>query len=112
VGQKFAVLESSHAESYHHYRLAIVSGGRREQIEWALRSSPIAHLCAVVVSAKDTRPGKPEPQIYQVALERVNGADPAVVPLFRPEECVVTEADGVLRNWGEVSFERLEGLFR
>ena len=126
----------------HRYRLAIASGGRREQIEWALRGNPIAHLCAVVVSAEDTTLGKPEPQIYQVALERMNGTDPAVVPLIRPEECLViedskagiqaarragmkvvalattypaehlTEADSVLRNWGEVSFERLEGLFR
>ena len=72
----------------------------------------------------------------------VNGADPASVPLIRPEECLaiedskagiqsahraglkvvalartypaerLIEADCVLRNWGEVSFKRLEALFR
>lgn len=72
------------------YRLAIASGGRREQIEWALRETPIAKDFAVIVSAEDTTIGKPDPAIYELALKRLNGVEPRP-PLMRAAECLAIE---------------------
>jgi beta-phosphoglucomutase-like phosphatase (HAD superfamily) len=53
-----------------HYRLAIASGGRRNQIEAALRGTPIENDCVVIVSADDVQVGKPDPAIYEYECER------------------------------------------
>ena len=74
-----------------HYRLAIASGGRREQIEFALRETPIEKDFTVIVSAEDTRLGKPDPAIYRLALTRLNAAAPRPRPPIRPPECLVIE---------------------
>lgn len=124
-----------------HYRLAIASGGRREQIVWALQGTPIEQDFAVIVSAEDTRVGKPDPEIYRLALRGINDSGQAPSHPVRPEDVLViedsmagiraahgagmkvlalattyqidqlTEADCVLTGWGEVSCERLERLF-
>lgn len=70
------------------YRLAIASGGRRSQIEEALRGTPIEDDFLVVVSAEDTGTGKPDPEIYQTVLHRLNAT--SAVPL-RPGDCLVIE---------------------
>ena len=72
------------------YRLAIVSGGRREQIELALRETPIEKDFAVIASAEDTAIGKPDPAIYELALKLVNGVEPRP-PLIKAEECLSIE---------------------
>ncbi|ULA62390.1 MAG: Beta-phosphoglucomutase [Nitrospira sp.] len=68
--------------------LAIVSGGRREQIDRALRGTAIERVIELIVSADDCPVGKPDPAIYLLALKRLNGA---TQPLLRPEECLVVE---------------------
>ncbi len=73
------------------YRLAIASGGRREQIEFALQDTPIAEDFAVLVSAEDAEVGKPDPTIYRLTLERINAVEPRPRPSIRPEECAVIE---------------------
>jgi len=73
------------------YRLAIASGGRREQIEFALRDTPIEKDFAVLVSAEDTAIGKPDPAIYRLALTRLNTVEPRPRPLINPGECLVVE---------------------
>jgi beta-phosphoglucomutase len=73
------------------YRLAIASGGRREQIEFALQDTPIAEDFAVLVSAEDAAVGKPDPAIYRLTLERINAIEPRPRPLILPEECAVIE---------------------
>ncbi len=73
------------------YRLAIASGGRREQIEFALRDTPIEKDFAVLVSAEDTAIGKPDPAIYRLALTRLNAVAPRPRPSIGPEECLVIE---------------------
>ena len=72
------------------YRLAIASGGTREQIEFALRDTPIEKEFVVIVTAEDTDIGKPDPAIYELALKLLNGARPKP-PLIKAEECLVVE---------------------
>ena len=72
------------------YRLAIATGGRREQIEFALRGTRIEQSFGVIVSAEDTLTGKPDPAIYHRALKLLNRAEPRP-PLIRAAECLVIE---------------------
>ena len=72
------------------YRLAIASGGRREQIDDALRKTAIEHDFELIVSADDCALGKPDPTIYLLTLQRLNERCREPVPLV-PEECVVIE---------------------
>ena len=69
-------------------RIAIVSGGRREQIERALRGTEIERAVELIVSAEDCPVGKPDPAIYLLALQRLNDSKR---PLLKPEECLVIE---------------------
>lgn len=71
-------------------RLAIASGGRRQQIEFALAGTPIEKDFSVMVSAEDTAIGKPDPGIYQLALKRVNQTE-RLQPEISPGECLVIE---------------------
>jgi HAD superfamily hydrolase (TIGR01509 family) len=71
-------------------RLAIASGGRREQILYALRDTPIERDFPVIVSAEDTTTGKPDPEIYKLTLKRINGLAPQP-PLIRADQCLVIE---------------------
>jgi HAD superfamily hydrolase (TIGR01509 family) len=73
-----------------HYRLAIATGGRREQIDHALCGTAIERDFAVVVSADDVATGKPDPAIYHATLKRLNAADPRP-PLITGAQCVVVE---------------------
>lgn len=71
------------------YRLAIASGGRREQIDYALRDTPIERDVSVIVSAEDVAIGKPDPAIYRLTLARIN--ETGVKPLIESQECLVIE---------------------
>jgi HAD superfamily hydrolase (TIGR01509 family) len=73
------------------YRLAIASGGTREQIKFALQDTPIEKDIAVIVSAEDTTIGKPDPAVYRVTLNRINRLEPRPQPPIGPEECLVIE---------------------
>lgn len=124
------------------YRLAIASGGTREQIEFALRDTPIEKDIAVIVSAEDTTIGKPDPAVYRVTLNRINRLEPRPQPPIGPEECLViedslagihsaktagmqviglattysaeqiSEAHSVIPSLEDLSLDRLEKLFR
>jgi HAD superfamily hydrolase (TIGR01509 family) len=72
------------------YRLAIASGGRREQIKSALRKTPIEQDFAVIVSADDCAEGKPDPAIYSYTLKLLNAKEPRP-PLVTAAECLVVE---------------------
>ncbi|HXX74900.1 MAG TPA: HAD family phosphatase [Nitrospiraceae bacterium] len=72
------------------YRLAIASGGRREQITDALRDTPIEGDFAVIVSADDCAVGKPDPAIYSYTLKLLNAKEPRP-PLVTAAECLVVE---------------------
>ncbi|HEY6974565.1 MAG TPA: HAD family phosphatase [Nitrospiraceae bacterium] len=72
------------------YRLAIASGGRREQITDALRATPIERDFAVIVSADECAVGKPDPAIYCYTLKLLNAKEPRP-PLITAAECLVVE---------------------
>jgi HAD superfamily hydrolase (TIGR01509 family) len=70
------------------YRLAIASGGRREQIVYALQDTPIEQDLTIIVSAEDVATGKPDPAIYCLTLARINET---AKPSIKPDECLVIE---------------------
>ena len=72
------------------YRVAIASGGRREQIDRALEETPIQQAFELILSAEDCPIGKPDPAIYRLALQRLNERRGTGL-LLRPDECMVIE---------------------
>jgi beta-phosphoglucomutase len=55
-------------------RLAVGSSGPRENIELMLRAMTVAHHFDVVVSADDVARGKPDPEVFALACERLGVA--------------------------------------
>jgi beta-phosphoglucomutase len=78
-------------EMNRHCPLAIASGGRREQIDDALRHTPIEKDFCVVVSAEDAPLGKPDPSIYHIVFERLNRLVPDPLARLNPSDCLVIE---------------------
>jgi HAD superfamily hydrolase (TIGR01509 family) len=72
------------------FRLAIVSGGRKAQIEQALAGTAIEFHFEVIVAAEDCRIGKPDPAIYLMTCNRLNDVRPAAERIT-PSECLVLE---------------------
>lgn len=123
------------------YPLAIASGARREEIATTLKATMLEEYFLVVVAAEDFRIGKPHPESFLMALEKLNAAGDGTVPPVRPEQCLVVEdsvggvagaraagmrclavsnsyppaklqgADRVLRSLEEARLEDLEALF-
>lgn len=73
------------------YRLAIATGGRREQILFALSGTPIEKAFDVLVSAEDVALGKPYPDVYLHTLDRLNDTRRAQESPLVAEECLVIE---------------------
>lgn len=69
-------------------RLAIVSGGRREQINRAISGTVIESAIECIVSAENCPAGKPDPAIYLLTLNRLNGSGR---PDLKAAECLVIE---------------------
>ncbi len=89
--QLFPGVEEFVTEAGKRYRLAIATGGRREQIDYALKDTPIEQAFEVIVSAEDISIGKPDPAIYMQALQRLNDARGQKEALLKPGECLVIE---------------------
>lgn len=69
-------------------RMAIASGGRREQIDRALDGTEIKQAIELIVSADDCPVGKPDPAVYLLTLERLNDSAEACL---KADECLVIE---------------------
>jgi len=54
--------------------LAVCSGALREEIEQAARAVGVLDCFAVIVAARDVKRGKPDPEGYRLALERLRAA--------------------------------------
>lgn len=69
--------------------LAIASGALREEIEFILAKVGLREYFRVVVAAEDVKRGKPDPEAYMTALDRLNrlGSGTPVTP----SECLVIE---------------------
>jgi len=85
------------------YPLALASGARRKEIESTLELTGLKRYFLTIVAAEDFYRGKPHPESYLLALERLNAA--LKTPPIRPEECLVIE-DSV----GGVSGARAAGM--
>ncbi len=77
----------------HNIRRAICSGALRSDIDLMLAESGFADAFEVIVSADDVEHGKPDPQGYLLALDRLNQGGRARI---RPSECIVIEDS----HWG------------
>lgn len=77
----------------HNIRRAICSGALRSDILLMLSAAPFADAFEVIVSADDVKHGKPDPQGYRLALNKLNknGKKP-----IKPSECIVIEDS----HWG------------
>lgn len=73
------------------YRIAVASGGKREQIAAALRGTPIERAFPLIVAAEDTTIGKPDPHIYRLTLEKLNALAPKPDPPIAAADCLVIE---------------------
>jgi HAD superfamily hydrolase (TIGR01509 family) len=114
----------------HGFPLAICSGAIREDIDIMLEHSGFAHAFDVIVSANDVQKGKPDPQGYLLALEKLNTKTGKQI---NADECIVVEdshwglqaaqaagmhrvgvtntyPDDHLQNWAERVIDRLDKL--
>ena len=64
------------------YRLGLASSGGRDKIAFGMRALGLDGVFETIVSGDDVRQGKPDPEIYRMAAQRL-GVDPG--------ECVVIE---------------------
>ena len=67
--------------------LAIVSGALRSEIDFALAEGKVADLFDVIISADDTKRGKPDPEGFLLALAKLKSLDGKI----RPKNCLVLE---------------------
>ncbi|MFQ5598540.1 MAG: HAD family hydrolase [Nitrospiria bacterium] len=72
------------------YRLAIASGAFRGEIKAALDKGGIRSAFPIIVSAQDVRNGKPHPEAFLTALEKLNTISTATGRMS-PNECLVIE---------------------
>ncbi len=71
------------------YYLAIASGARRDEIETILRNAGLLGCFSALVSAEEVARGKPDPECYLLALEKLNLAL-AARPIAA-DQCIVIE---------------------
>ena len=74
-------------------RMAICSGALLAEIELILKQAQLGHFFEVIVSADEIEKGKPDPEGYLLALERLNQNDNNAI---LPDECIVIEDS----HWG------------
>ncbi len=74
-------------------RRAICSGALRSDIDLMLDGSVLCEAFETIVTADDVKKGKPDPEGYLMALDRLNTAGGEVV---NPSNCVVIEDS----HWG------------
>jgi HAD superfamily hydrolase (TIGR01509 family) len=72
------------------FRVAVASGGRRQQIEDVLAETAIEQDFETIVSADDCSIGKPDPAIYLLALQHLNDRR-ACRSVLTPGDCLVFE---------------------
>ncbi len=71
------------------YKLAVVTGATRSEVELVLQQCEIDRYFETVVSADDITQSKPDPEGYLLAIDRLNQLNPTLNLL--PSECLVIE---------------------
>lgn len=79
------------AEQVH---LAVTSGAFRREIEHVLCAAGVRHYFKVVVSIDDVTNGKPDPEGFSHALDRLNAATGADPPIEPQQTVAVEDATG------------------
>lgn len=69
------------------HTLAVVSGALRPEIEFVLNEGKIADAFSLIVSAGETKHGKPEPEGYLLALAKLKQKNPDI----RADNCLALE---------------------
>jgi beta-phosphoglucomutase-like phosphatase (HAD superfamily) len=72
------------------YPLALASGARRDEIEKTLHATGLHPFFRVIVAAQDFKLGKPHPESFLLALERLNRSLNGTTRIL-PGECLVIE---------------------
>jgi HAD superfamily hydrolase (TIGR01509 family) len=73
------------------YPLAIASGARRAEVESTLKTAGLYHCFQAILAAEDFTRGKPHPESYLSALDRLNDRRVPASPAIMPRECLVIE---------------------
>lgn len=73
--------------------IAICSGALRPEIELILEEAGLRNYFDIIVSAEEVRHGKPDPEGFLLALQKLNDIWPDPIP---PERCIVIEDS----HWG------------
>lgn len=72
------------------YPLAIASGALRHEVEMAVDGLGLRHCFQALVAAEDVEKGKPDPEAYLSARDRLS-AESVGGPPLRSDECLVIE---------------------
>ena len=73
------------------YPLAVATGARREEVTATLAATGLERYFRVVVSAQDFTKGKPHPESFLLALQRLNERLDGHDRPIAPAECLVIE---------------------
>ena len=84
------------AEAARRYKLGVCSGALRQEIEAHFATTGLRAYFGAIISAEDTRHGKPDPEGYLKALRALNtlyyeGASADQAAVIHPQQCVVIE---------------------
>jgi beta-phosphoglucomutase len=71
------------------YKLAVVTGAIRAEVELVLTQCEIARYFETIVSGDEIEQSKPDPEGYLLAVDRLNKLDPDLNLL--PSECLAIE---------------------
>jgi beta-phosphoglucomutase len=71
------------------YKLAVVTGAIRSEVELVLQQSEIDRYFETIVAADDITQSKPDPEGYLLAVDRLNQLNPELNLL--PSECLAIE---------------------
>jgi len=79
-------------------KIAIASTARLENINSVLwyhsQIYPeLRHIFSCIVSAEDVEKGKPDPEVYKIAMERLGAENPDEVFVFEDTEVGITAAE-------------------
>lgn len=99
-----SVLEHIHAQ-HGKIPFAIVSGSPRESIRRTLTTLNLLDYFPVIVGAEDYTHGKPDPEPFLTAAQRLN-VPPANCLVFEDADAGIRSAEAAGMQWVRVPFER------
>jgi beta-phosphoglucomutase len=76
--------------------MAICSGALLSEIEHVLKKADLEKYFQTIVSAEHVENGKPAPDGFLLALERLNALNPGLPEQIVPDQCIVVEDS----SWG------------